>query len=136
MHRIYELKDEVIREIAKHGEKDKKDFNDYQMLDVLAHLGKNLCKIIEACEEEEEEYSEGSYGGRVNFRGNTSMAGNRGGMGTSMARGRGRYAKRDAMGRYSSADNFRMDFEHMLNEAPNEMVRQKLMEIMNTPGMM
>lgn len=147
MHRIYELKEKAVKELAKYGEKDHLDINDYQVADMLAHLAKNLCKVIEAYEEEEEEYSEGSYaggsyGGRVNFRGNTSMA--RGGSsmaGGSMARGsyargRGRGARRDSMGRYSSEGDIRQDIEAAMQEAPNEMVRQKLMEALNAMNSM
>lgn len=143
MHRIYELKEKAIKELAKYGEKEHLDVNDYQCADMLAHLAKNLCKVIEAYEEEEEEYSEayggGSYGGRVNFRGNTSMAGGRGGSmarGGSYARGRGRGARRDSMGRYSSEGDIRQDIEAAMQEAPNEMVRQKLMEALNAMNSM
>lgn len=142
MHRIYELKEKAVKELAKYGEKDHLDINDYQVADMLAHLAKNLCKVIEAYEEEEEEYSEGSYaggsyGGRVNFRGNTSMA--RGGSSMargSYARGRGRGARRDSMGRYSSEGDIRQDIEAAMQEAPNEMVRQKLMEALNAMNSM
>lgn len=149
MHRIYELKEKAIKELAKYGEKDQLTIDDFQCADMLAHLAKNLCKVIEAYEEEEEEYSEaygggGSYGGRVNFRGNTSMAGGRGGSmaggsmarGGSYARGRGRGARRDSMGRYSSEGDIRQDIEAAMQEAPNEMVRQKLMEALNAMNSM
>ncbi len=127
MHRIYELKDKVVKELAKYGEKDHLDVNEYQVCDMLAHLAKNLCKVIESYEEEDQ-YSEiGSYGGRVNFSGNTSMMSPE--MGMSM--GRGRYAKRNALGQYSSTDNFHMELQNLMNNAPNEHVRQKLASVMN-----
>lgn len=38
---------------------------------------------------------------------------------------------RDSMGRYSSGGDFRMELEEIMQDAPNEAVRQKLMETMN-----
>lgn len=49
----------------------------------------------------------------------------------SYARGRGTNAKRDSMGRYSSAGDFKMELEGIMQDAPNEMVRQKLMDTIN-----
>lgn len=49
----------------------------------------------------------------------------------SYARGRGANARRDSMGRYSSTGDFRMELEEIMQDAPNEAVRQKLMETMN-----
>lgn len=49
----------------------------------------------------------------------------------SYARGRGAGARRDSMGRYTSAGDFRADLQELMNNAPNEQVRQRLMETMN-----
>jgi hypothetical protein len=57
----------------------------------------------------------------------------------SYARGRGANARRDSMGRYSSRDgggysshgDFRMEMQDLMNQAPNDYVRQKMMEAMN-----
>lgn len=49
----------------------------------------------------------------------------------SYARGHGLNARRDSMGRYSSAGDFKMELEALMQEAPNDVVRQKLMETMN-----
>ena len=56
----------------------------------------------------------------------------------SYARGRGANARRDSMGRYSSRDggysnhgDFRMEMQELMNQAPNDYVRQKMMEAMN-----
>lgn len=37
----------------------------------------------------------------------------------------------NGMGRYSSTGDFRMELEEIMQDAPNEAVRQKLMETMN-----
>ena len=43
-----------------------------------------------------------------------------------------RNVHRDSMGRYSRANSdFRMELQSMIDNAPNESVRQKLMGIMN-----
>lgn len=107
------------------------DLQTLDVIDKLAHAGKNVCKIIEACEEEQ--YSEamggGSYRSMPHFRMVGSYA-NDGSYG-SYARGRGAGARRDSMGRYTSAGDFRADLQELVNSAPNEQVRQRLMETMN-----
>lgn len=76
MEKLNNLKHRLCDELSAFADRDISSTN-LAMIDTLAHATKNICKIIEICEDEE--YSnEGSY-----------------------ARGRGRYAKRDAMGRYS-----------------------------------
>lgn len=129
MHRLYNLKEQIVDELKKYGSKQDLNMADIDAVDKLAHAGKNLCKIIEACEEEE--YSEaymsgGSSRSMPHFRMNSSMANN-----SSYARGRGSNARRDSMGRYTSSGDFRMDLQELVNNAPNEQVRQRLMETMN-----
>ena len=93
MHKIYELKEMLCDELEKYGSKEL-TAGSLDVVDKLAHTIKNLDKILESSDEE---YSGRSY---AMDRGNgTMMHGGR-----SYARGRGRYAKRDSMGRYSSAN--------------------------------
>ena len=92
MHEIYELKDMLCRELEEYGKKGDLDVGSLEIIDKLAHAVKNLGKIIEM--DDESEYSnDGVY-----------PYGHDGRMmrGGSYARGRGRYVKRDARGRYSS----------------------------------
>ena len=92
MHEIYELKDMLCRELEEYGKKGDLDVGSLEIIDKLAHAVKNLGKIIEM--NDENEYSnDGVY-----------PYGHDGHMvrGGSYARGRGRYAKRDNRGRYSS----------------------------------
>lgn len=49
----------------------------------------------------------------------------------SYARGRGPYANRDSMGRYSSADDFRMSMQDLIANAPNEQTRQRLQNMLS-----
>lgn len=105
-----------------------------EVIDKLSHAIKNICKIIETYEEEEgyssensrgRNYSEegggsrtsrnnsyrgGSYDSSYEEEGGGSGRSNRGG---SYARGRGRYAKRDSMGRYARAED---DMDDMVTE--------------------
>ncbi len=130
MHKMYNLKEMLIDELEQLGSKEHLEMADLELVDKLAHATKNLCKVIESCEEAE--YSEaqgGSYGMRRGFR-RGSYAGGSMAQG-SYARGRGLNARRDSMGRYSSAGDFKMELESLMQEAPNDVVRQKLMETMN-----
>ena len=60
MHYIYELKKRLIDELEEHGEKNDLSSSTLHEIDTLAHAAKNLCKVIESCEEEE--MSGRSYG--------------------------------------------------------------------------
>lgn len=53
MRELYELKKQLLEELE---DLSKKPLNasSLEMVDTLAHATKNICKIIEACEEEEE----------------------------------------------------------------------------------
>lgn len=134
MHKLYELKETLIKELERYADNQTLDLQTLDVIDKLAHAGKNVCNIIEACEEEQ--YSEAMGGGSYRSMPHFRMAGsyaNDGSYGSygSYARGRGSNARRDSMGRYSSAGDFRADLQDLMNSAPNEQVRQKLMETMN-----
>lgn len=61
--------------------------------------------------------------------------------GSSYARGRGRNARRDTMGRYSrggsyenyrmAEDDFKMELKELMQDAPNEQIKQKLQRMMS-----
>ena len=98
-----------------------------QAIDTLAHAIKNIDKIIES---EEGEYSNESYNSYGNYRGTTRMAND------SRYAMRGR--KRDSMGRYareggySRAENdFRMELEDMMRNAPTEQERMKYQRMLD-----
>lgn len=155
MHKLYDLKEMLCEELKEYGTKEKLDVGGLEVVDKLAHAIKNIDKIIEKYEEEE--YSnamgggsyEGSYeggggsygsyarGGRGGGGGGRSNAGG-GSYGGSYARGRGRNARRDSMGRYSreggysrAEDDFRMELQELMQDAPNEQIRQKMQRIMS-----
>ena len=85
MHDIMSLKEMLIDELSEYGRKGELNAKTLETIDTLAHATKNLCKIIEDAEMMEE----------------SSMGGNNYYDGSSYARGRGRNARRDRMGRYS-----------------------------------
>lgn len=93
---------EELDELERKADKDGKlSMSEIQYVDVLAHAKKNLLKSEEM---------DGGYSMR--------------GEGNSYARGRGRNAKRDSMGRYSRnysrergySRNYSMDGEEMVDE--------------------
>ncbi len=106
MHELYELKEMLCKELEDYGRKGDLTAGSLEVIDKLAHALKNIDKVIEAKEMEEEEYS--MEGGNMgNMGGSYARGGSEGGQGggrsrNSYARGRGRNAKRDSMGRYSS----------------------------------
>lgn len=132
MHKLYELKDMLCEELEEYGSKDKLDVGGLEIVDKLAHAIKNLDKIIEAYEEEEEYSMEGRGG-------SYAQGGNTGGMGRSYrgsyARGR-RNAKCDSMGRYSrnrysregysmAADDVIEEVRGMMQDAPGDKTRRE-----------
>lgn len=149
MHEIYELKEMLIKELEEYGKKGEMSSGSLEVVDKLAHAIKNLCKIIEAAEEEEYSgrmsYAGGGQGGRGGQGGGGSRGGSsyRGGSyysrdggsyrgGGSYARGRGRNANRDSMGRYSSEGGYSRTDEledmvesirGMMGELPQEVQR-------------
>jgi len=121
MHKLYDLKEMLCEELEKYGTKDKMNTGDLDVVDKLAHAIKNLDKIIEA--------KDGTYSGYMPQDGsyrNDGMSYRY----NSFARRRG--ANRDAMGRYSRAESdFRADLQELMQDAPNEHIRQKIQSIMN-----
>ena len=117
MHELYELKEMLCKELEEYGRKGDLSAGSLEIVDKLAHAVKNLGKIIEMYEEEDEEYSMaggsyrgGSYeggggGGQTgggSYRGGQGGGGSRNSYARGGCRGRGSNAKRDSMGRYSS----------------------------------
>ena len=106
MHGLYELKSTICEELEHQAEKGLTKEN-LELVDTLAHAGKNICKLIESCEGGHSyAMPDGSYdGSMVGYRGSyagpwSGGANGREGAGMSGARGRIR-AARDSMGRYS-----------------------------------
>lgn len=106
MHYMEDLKDLLCAELEDYAEKGKKSgkmsMGDLDSIHKLTDTVKNILKIDML--EDESGYSEdGAYMGEGRIYGTTYDGYDRG---ASYARGRGRYAKRDSMGRYSRDDGY------------------------------
>lgn len=109
MHYMEDLKDLLCAELEDYAEKGKKSgkmsMGDLESIHKLTDTVKNILKIDML--DGETGYSEdGAYMGEGRIYGTSYDDGMRRGVGYSYARGRGRYAKRDSMGRYSRDDGY------------------------------
>lgn len=105
MDYMHDLKDLLCAELEDYAEKGKKSsklsMGDLESIHKLTDTVKNILKIDTLSEELG--YSEDShYMGEGRIYGTSYESGYSERGGSSYARGRGRYAKRDSMGRYSS----------------------------------
>ena len=98
MHNIYKLKELLMEELKDYGQKGELTPGSLEVIDKLAHATKNICKIIEDCEAEEEGYSSRGMGGT--YRAGSNEGGNMSG-GMSYARG-GRGGRRGGANQYGS----------------------------------
>ncbi len=129
MHKLIEYICDELDELERKTEKEGKlSMAEIQYADVLAHMKKNLLKADEMWEDSEYSMDNGmSYRESYAEGGNRSRS-NRGG---SYARGRGRNARRDRMGRYSyerggysraedDMDDMIMELREMMGDLPQE----------------
>lgn len=139
MHKLVEFICDELDDLERKAEKSGKlSMVEVQYMDTLAHAKKNLLKSDEMMDEEDgysmDRYSRDRY--------------SRDGRMYSEARGRGRNARRDSRGRYSrdrysrdggyngegysmDDEDFESQLEELMQDAPNEQVKQKLQAIMN-----
>lgn len=127
---LEELCEKVTDELSEANKKLEKSggkltAGDVETLDKLTHTLKSIKSVLMAAEYDDEysnDYS-GARGGRGGNRGN--LRGGRSSYGSnyegsSYARGRGRYARRDSMGRYSRDGYSRDDAMEEMAEAIRE----------------
>ena len=131
MDALYELKDRLCQELEEYGGKEL-SAGSLSTIDSLAHTIKNLDKIIESYEEDgySGEYYDGSYDDG-NMNRNMGGTSRRYAMRRySGARGRGRNAKRDSMGRYSR-DNKMMaqELRDLMDDAPNDSIKMEIQKL-------
>lgn len=138
MHYMHDLKDLLCAELEDYAEKGKKSgkmsMGDLDSIHKLTDTVKNILKIDML--EDESGYSEdGAYMGEGRIYGTSYDDGMRRGVGYSYARGRGRYAKRDSMGRYSRDDGYmRRDVRNMRDGYSRDEGKAYMMEQLD--GMM
>ena len=132
MHYMHDLKDLLCAELEDYAEKGKKSgkmsIGDLDSIHKLTDTVKNILKID--LMESDDGYSEdGAYMGEGRIYGTSYDDGMRRGVGYSYARGRGRYAKRDSMGRYSRDDgSMRRDGRGMRDGYSREEGKAYMME--------
>lgn len=132
MHKLYELKEELIKELEKFSEKGLSD-SSLKTIDTLAHSIKNLCKVIETCEEDEYSMSMDGYSRRESYdEGGSYIRPDGSYRDSSYARGRGRGARRDSMGRYSSADDeMAMQLEKLMHSVKDEHTKKEIRKMLD-----
>ena len=133
MHYMHDLKDLLCAELKDYAEKGKKSGKmstaDIEVIDTVLNSVKNIYKI-DKYKEEMEGYSEdGHYMGEGRIYGTSYESGYSERGGSSYARGRGRYARRDSMGRYSRDDGYmRRDGRGMRGGYSRDDGKQYMME--------
>lgn len=149
MHELYELKEKLCKELKKYSEEDV-SASSLEVIDKLSHSIKNLDKIIEKYEEEDDYSMRSSYGSSYNSYESSYGNSNRGGgssrgggnSNASYARGRGRNARRDSRGRYSSEGGYSRngdiveELREMMMDAPDEQTRQEYQKVIQKLEMM
>ena len=134
MHKLLEYIDETMREyedkVARGGELSSKD------VECLKDLAKTKMAILtnEAMED-----SDGGYSNRYYSRDDGMSYGSgrtyyNGGRYSRDGRGRGTYAKRDSMGRYSrdeANEEIINRLHEVMNDAPNEQTKQEIRKLIN-----
>lgn len=119
------------------GAGGKLSTGDIDYVDKLTHSLKSVKAVMameEAADDMDDNYSERYSRGydRGSYRGSYNDGGS-----YAMGRGRGRYANRDAMGRYSRDDgysrggNMADELREIAQNAPNEQVKQDIMRILD-----
>ena len=120
MHDLYELKEKLMKELEEYG-KQELTAGSLEVVDKLSHAIKNICKIIEAYETEED-YS--MRGGNSNRYSRTGYRYSRDGNGTRDG-GYSRRRSRDSMGRYSRENGYsRTDGVEELVETVRDMMQE------------
>lgn len=140
MKELYELCETISDSISEANDKirsagGKLSAGDVDYVDKLTHALKSV-KATMAMMEDEGEYS--NYYPMFSYEGRSGQSNNmgrsyRGGSyrGGSYARGRGRYARRDSMGRYSSEGYSRdgdmiEELRELAEDAPNEQIKREM----------
>ena len=124
MHKLYELKKKLMNELEDYSENGKFSKEDVEAIKYTASAIDHICNILETADDEEYSMAMGSgYDGPY-------MRGNNPGM--SYARGRGRNARRDSIGRYSSAgEDLAAQLRGMMQDAPDERIRSEIERLAN-----
>ena len=122
MHKLYELKEKLMRELEDYSENGKFSKDDVEAIKYITSAIDHICNIME----DSDEYSErgGSYAYEQGG-GNRSS-----GYSRNYAYARG--SRRDSMGRYSrdgSKEEMVAQLRDMMHNAPDERTRMRIEEL-------
>jgi hypothetical protein len=92
MHELYDLKEKLVKELEDYAQNGKFSKEDVESIKYMASAVDHLCNIVERADED-------SYSRNYSYERPRRLYDGR-----SYARGRGRNAKRDSIGRYSGAE--------------------------------
>lgn len=137
MNELHELCETISHEIADANEKiraagGKLSGGDYETIDKLTHSLKSIKGVMQMMEDED------GYSGRMpdDMGGSYRMYSRNGGSYRgSYARGRGRNARRDSMGRYSNNGGYSGDgdlveqLNALMQDAPNETIKREMQRL-------
>ena len=134
MHKLYELKEKLMNELEDYADNGKFSKDDVEAIKYTASAIDHICNIVERSEDEE--YS-GDMMGRVYNDGSYNYDARGGRGGRSYARGRGRNARRDSMGRYSSegysraSEGIVMELRDLMEDSPDERIRSEIQSLIH-----
>ena len=112
MRELYELKEMLVDKLKEYGKKGELTSGSLDIVDKLSHTAKNLCKLIE-------DYENGEYSNEYRNSYNDMR---------SYARGRGRNARHDSMGRYSRegySNDMVSELRELMEDAPDEQTKKE-----------
>lgn len=120
MHKLYDLKERLIEEMEDYADRSNLSKEDVEVIKYMASAADHICGLLEKADMDDE-YSMAMRGrGTYSRRGRSYNTD-----GYSMAQ------RRDSMGRYSRAkEDFKMELQDLINDAPNDKVREKMQNIM------
>lgn len=123
MHKLYELKDKLMKELEEYADNGKFSKDDVEAIKYASSAIDHICNIMERGDGEE--YSS-MYPYPYNYGGGSYARGGR-----SYARGR-MNARRDSMGRYSRAgEDIAEQLRGMMADAPDEHIRMEIERLAN-----
>ena len=115
MHKLYDLKDRLIEEMEDYADRSNLSKEDVEVIKYMASAADHICSLLEKADMDDD-YSMAMRRGRSRSYRPDSY---------SMAQ------RRDSMGRYSRAkEDFKMELQELINDAPNDKVREKIQNIM------
>lgn len=133
MHELKELREMLCDALKGYGAKSDIGTQSLSVVDELARTIKNIDKIIESDEREGYSRDSGSYRGGRMYRGTYEGSYDDGG-----SYARGRYAKRDSMGRYSregySRDGMTDQLHDLMNGTDDEKMCSAIQKILREFG--